>query len=366
MIKQDDKITVFQMMMFIMMVTGLQNHVIAIDPLISTAGRDGWLSILFTTILTVIWSILILYIQKGMNQEHIYTWLKQQIGKPIAVLICTVIYIYCFLLATITVRETVAWTKITYLQETPILFLVLTLLFLCILAVFTTIRTLAIATVFLLFFVVILGFFVAIANLQVKDYALLFPILEHGYDPVIKGMIYPGAGMGEIILFIFLQHKYKNKVRYRNIFWIVIILALLTAGPYIGGITEFGPTEAANQRFTPFEEWGLVTVSRYIEHVDFLSIYQWLSGAFIRISFLIFIALEVFKIKKRKVRISLLLLMGFIMLIASIYPISYIVYFDIMKMYLLPTLLIMSLSLSLILAGIVLIANIRKKRGQAR
>ena len=47
------------------------------------------------------------------------------------------------------------------------------------------------------------------------------------------------------------------------------ILVGLTLGPLIGAITEFGPNEATKQRYPAYEEWGLVTIGRYIEHLDF-------------------------------------------------------------------------------------------------
>ena len=67
----------------------------------------------------------------------------------------------------------------------------------------------------------------------------------------------------------------------------LFILMGLTMGPTIGAITEFGPIEAAKQRYPAYEEWGLGSIGRFIEHFDFLSIYQWLTGAFIRVGLLV-------------------------------------------------------------------------------
>ncbi|MEC2078370.1 endospore germination permease [Metabacillus fastidiosus] len=365
--QEKDTITVFQMSLIIMMVIGLQNHVIVIRPLIQTAGRDGWMSVLITASITLVWGILILYIQKGMNQEHLYSWLKKQAGKPIAFILCLFIYIYCVILVTVTLKETITWTGITFLQHTPIIIPIIMMVILCILAALTSLRTIAITTFFLLFFVVIFGFFVAITNLQVKDYSLLLPMLENGYYPIIKGMVYPGAGMGELLILLFLQHRFSNKIRYRNIFWNIIILTILTIGPLIGGIIEFGPKEAGIQRFTAFEEWGLVSLGRYVEHLDFLSIYQWLSGAFIRITVLLLISIEIFSIKNKKLKLIPLFLISCTAMIAVASPISDFTFYRILKDYILPGTLGFCFLLSFVLALIVTRANIRKseKRGPA-
>lgn len=360
--EQKDTITVFQMTLILMMVIGLQNHVIVVKPLIQTAGRDGWMSIVLITFVTLGWGFLILFIQKGMNQEHIYSWLKKQTGKLCAFSICACIYVYCIILAIVTLRETMVWVKMVFLQNTHVFILVIMMLILCVLATLTCLRTIAIATFFLLFFVVIFGIFVAVTNLQVKDYSLLLPMLEHGLGPVMKGMIYPGQGVGELLLLIFLQHKYENKVRYHHIFWNILFLTLLTVGPVIGGIIEFGPIEAGFQRFTAFEEWGLVSLGRYIEHLDFLSIYQWLSGAFIRITVLFFVALEIFPTKSKKLKIGSLFLICCIVFSVVVYPISDLIYYQLLKYYILPTALVFSLILSFVLGCIVFIVNARKKR----
>ncbi|XRD23741.1 hypothetical protein AABM34_14730 [Lysinibacillus fusiformis] len=54
-------------------------------------------------------------------------------------------------------------------------------------------------------------------------------------------------------------------------------------------------SEASKQRYPAYEEWGLVTIGRYIEHLDFFSIYQWLTGTFIRVSFLLYIVADLLK-----------------------------------------------------------------------
>lgn len=74
----------------------------------------------------------------------------------------------------------------------------------------------------------------------------------------------------------------------------------LTLGPLLGAITEFGPHEAAEQNYPAYEEWGLVTIGQFIEHLDFFSIYQWLTGAFIRVGLLLFITIDLLKMKNKK------------------------------------------------------------------
>ncbi|WP_142303724.1 hypothetical protein [Neobacillus soli] len=50
-IKKSDSITVFQLILLSMTAIGLKNHVIIISPLIQTAGRDSWLSVIVSLFL---------------------------------------------------------------------------------------------------------------------------------------------------------------------------------------------------------------------------------------------------------------------------------------------------------------------------
>ncbi|VEF47739.1 spore germination protein GerXB [Bacillus freudenreichii] len=363
--KQTDSITIYQMILIIMTAIGLHNHVIVITPLIQAAGRDAWLSVLATMFSALIWALLLFYIHRGTNQEHISMWLKKRIGKPVTVMIGGLVYLYFLLLGTITLKETMTWTKITYLQNTPVLVLTLILVSLCIAAAFLGLRTIAIANFFILGLVILLGFFVAFTNIQYKDYSLLTPFLENGFRPVIKGMVFPASGFAELILVVFLQHKFDAKVKYRHIAVTILLLGFLTIGPLIGGIIEFGPEEAGNQRFTAFEEWGLVSLGKNIAHLDFFSIYQWLAGAFIRISMMFFVAIEIFKFKKTASKIVVITILAAFSVFFTVYPISDLIYYRVLKNILMPLSLLFCFSMSFILAGIVFIFNIKEKRGKS-
>ena len=82
-------------------------------------------------------------------------------------------------------------------------------------------------------------------------------------------MIFPASGFIELLMLLFLQHQFKERIRWYHFAIMLAILVGLTLGPLIGAITEFGPNEAAKQRYPAYEEWGLVTIGRYIEHLDF-------------------------------------------------------------------------------------------------
>ncbi len=288
-------ISILHVIFLSMTVIGLKNHVTIIPPLLNVVGRDGWASVIMATGIIFFWLFLLVFIQKKTNQEPIRDWLDGKIGKICSTIVIYIIAIYLLVLAAFTMVETLQWVNTTFLPETPVIILLLIYTILCILLVTTSLQTIVILNVFVLFGVVVFGFFVAFTNLQVKEYELLRPFFEHGFQPVIKGMIYPASGFIELIILLFLQHQFKERLRWYHFAIILFILMGLTLGPLMGAIAEFGPTEAAKQRYPAYEEWGLVSIGRYIEHLDFFSIYQWLTGTFIRVSFLLYVIADLFK-----------------------------------------------------------------------
>ncbi|SMF59507.1 spore germination protein (amino acid permease) [Paenibacillus barengoltzii] len=298
--KASARIGIFPAFSIIILAVGLMNHVMVIPPLLQDAKRDAWLSVLLVLPPYIVWTIILYYIMKKTNQQALIPWLKQNYGNLISGGVRACFIIYLFLIMVVTVKDTTMWTHASYLPKTPQLVLSGSLVFLCCFAVHSGIRAIAISSGILLPFVVIFGDFVMSANLPEKNYSLLTPILENGLGPILRGCMYVGGGLVEVIMILLFQHQMKPQVRPWSICLLAIFLVLLVFGPVTGAISEFGPTEAANLRYPAYEEWRLVSVGKYIQHVDFLSIYQWLSGAFVRISLSLYLLIDLLPANRKK------------------------------------------------------------------
>lgn len=301
--KNNGSISVLHVIFLSMTMIGLKNHVTIIPSLLDGAGRDAWISIVISTFTILPWIFLLLYIHRKSNQEHIIDWLRVRVGNVVTNILLYVTVIFLLILAAFTMAETLQWIIATFLPATPMLPLLLIFTCLCIHLVTTNLQTIAMVNVFVLLWVVVFGFFIAFTNMQVKNYELLRPFLEDGIQPILKTAVYPASGFVELLLFLLIQHKVKDRFRWYHLVVMLFILMGLTMGPTIGAITEFGPVEAAKQRYPAYEEWGIGSIGRYIEHFDFLSIYQWLSGAFIRVGLILFIVVELLQMTGNKKRI---------------------------------------------------------------
>lgn len=295
-------ISMLHVILLSMTVIGLKNHVTIIPSLLSHAGRDAWISVLIAAVALIPWLFLLVYIHRSSKQISLTDWLHTKIGKAPTAIFRYGTALFFLLMAVFTMAETLQWIKATFLPESPLVLMILIYSILCIFLATTNLQTIVMVNVVVLFWVVVLGFFVAITNIQVKDYSLLRPFFEHGFKPVITSSVYPASGFIELLLFLFIQQNVQGRFRWYHYAIMIFILHSLTLGPLVGAITEFGPQEATKQRYPAYEEWGLVSIGRFIQHLDFLSIYQWLTGAFIRVSFLLYIVTDLLHMKGNAIR----------------------------------------------------------------
>ncbi len=362
--KSVGSISILHVIFLSMTVIGLKNHVTIIPPLLDAAKRDGCLSVLFSGGIIFFWLFLLVYIQKKSKQEPIRDWLTEKVGKVASSTVIYTVAIFLLIIAAFTMVETLQWVNTTFLPQTPVLILLFVYTILCILLVTTSLQTIVIVNVFVLFGVVILGFFVAFTNIQVKDYSLLRPFFEHGFQPILHGMIFPASGFIELLLLLFLQHQFKEQLRWYHFTIILAILIGLTLGPLIGAITEFGPSEAAKQRYPAYEEWGLVTIGRYIEHLDFFSIYQWLTGTFIRVSFLLYIVVDLLKMTGDPKRIWQMIAPPFFIICLPLIMLNESLFLKVKGHYILSATFIFLLALSIFFIVVAYLSDKSPKKGK--
>ncbi|MFC6229124.1 endospore germination permease [Paenibacillus allorhizosphaerae] len=316
---------------------GLMNHVMVIPPLIAEAQRDAWISVLVMIVPFLLWTFILYCIMKQTSQQPIIPWFQQRFGTIVGVAIRLFFLVYLFFISVLTLKDTVLWTHVSYLPRTPQLVLSISMLLLCFYGARYGLQAIAITSGFLLPFVIIFGDFVMSSNLPVKDYSLLTPIFEQGMTPALRGSLYVGGGLAELILLLLFQQHLKCKVRLWSLWVMLLFLMVLVLGPATGAIAEFGPYEAAALRYPAFEEWRLVKVGKYIQHVDFLSIYQWLSGAFVRISIALYLMLELLSTgTNKKSKLYILVSLSAINVVVVALPISDMQYLIFLKQIYLP------------------------------
>ncbi|MDF2837271.1 MAG: spore germination protein [Paenibacillus sp.] len=272
---------------------GLVNHVLVVPLILSAALRDAWMSVFAALIFILPWAAIPLHgAMSKLQGKRLDRWLLERLPPVAAWIIIGYSLFLVFFVATETLIVTTSWTETTYLSSTPPIAVLLVFIVLCIYAASLGLRTIAFVSTLLLPIVVFVGDFVMSANLPHKDYRYLLPMFENGMSPIWKASLYSLTAFGELFLLLLMQHHFQTRFKRWHLVLMVCFLALLSVGPVTGAISEFGPLEAEKMRYPAFSQWRLVTIGRYFEHVDFFAIYQWLSGAMVRVSLGIYLLAE--------------------------------------------------------------------------
>jgi spore germination protein KB len=294
-----------QLIILLIISTGLLNHVMLIPSILNAAGRDGWISIILILPILFIVTYLIFYIVKNSPPEGFYHLLSQKWNKWLVFLFSLPMCLFLLSSAYITFVDLIIWLSAYFLADVPSLLVVGGLFIICFLISWTGIKHMAIASGVLLPIVMILGFFIAFTNTNLKDPSLLLPIFSNGMEPVFKGTIYVLSGLLEMYLIVLIQPYSERKFKFYQLIILGLILMGLMLGPLTASIMEFGYVESTNMRYPAYEQWRILSIGEFITHLDFFALYQWLSGALIRISLFMFLLGAFFTKKKNRQRISL-------------------------------------------------------------
>ncbi|MFS0590143.1 endospore germination permease [Cytobacillus horneckiae] len=317
------RITITQLFAIFLLSTGLSNHVIVIPILLNSSGRDAWISVIIGYILILAFSLLILRITRQLQTVSLFEWITTNYSKVLSMIIAVLIATFLVVTGWISLKETVMWTHQTYLLNTPVFFIAFFILGSSIYISYGKLNIIAICAGVLLPLVVLFGIFVAIGTIPDKDYHLITPVLvENGWLDVLHGSLFAFGSAIEIFLLIMLQHQVTKKLKFRHLIFLVVFLSILTIGPLLGSIAIFGVEEAADIRYPAFFQWRILGIGNYFNHLDFLSIYQWTSGNFIRLAIILYLITQAFSIKKKKTRLMIQLGICVLYILLIIAPIS--------------------------------------------
>lgn len=315
-------ITTGQAVMILMLTMGLMNHVIVLPSILAIAYRDSWISVIFTGIIYLLWIPLVYHIIKKMNKQHLIDWLKESQHPFVAWIVKMLLLVLLLLNTYVTLFSTFTWVNSSYMTQTPKIVLVIPFMIICFFSAEAGIKTIAIIAGVLLPFVLLFGLFIMVANIQYKDYSLLFPLFEHGFGPTLKGAVFIGGGLVEIFFLVLMQQYIRSEIKFRAILLLSIFILWINFGPIAAAIAEFGPEQAAEFKNPAYSQWRLLMIGQYLNRLDFLSIYQWLSGAFVRVSITLFFLADLIQLKSQKRRKVFLAVLSSLYIIALALPIN--------------------------------------------
>ncbi|WP_185601355.1 GerAB/ArcD/ProY family transporter [Paenibacillus sp. 598K] len=273
-----------QAAMLYIMFSGLAGQIMVLNAMVNSAKRDVWISALVASVFLAVWLALIGFIMRRLGQASLKQWLADRYGRIVAAAICVPLGLYLSLLAIHVLKTSVGWAKAVYMPMTPAWAIVAMYLIFAFAAAYCGVQAIAITAGILLPLSLLLSLGLLIINMSNSDFRYLAPMLEFGMSPVWRGALMGASGFVDATILLLLAHHMKGPLRARHMAGIVLILAVSLSGITIQAVALFGPDEAAKQLYVFFEEWRLVRIDKFIEHLDFLAVYQWLASSFIRLA----------------------------------------------------------------------------------
>ncbi|WP_308128750.1 endospore germination permease [Bacillus sp. sid0103] len=353
-----------QLFLLLVLSTGLLNHVLLIPNILTAAGRDSWLSVIVAYPISLFFLWLVYFIVKNSPNEGFFSMIRQRLGRTFSTLFTIPVILFLFSSSYVTFRDLMIWLKAYFLADASVFMINGFLVFVCFLITLAGVKSMAISSGFLLPLVVLFGIVIALTNTSLKDPSLLLPVFADGYSPLIRGGIYVLSGLLEIYIVILLQPFSQEPIKFKQLFILLTFLTGLIFGPLSASIMEFGPTESIYFRYPAYEQWRILSIGEYISHLDFFALYQWLSGALIRIGLFMYLLGTFFTHKKKHYRLNPKLVGVMYLFLFGLMTIKVETYYfyNVIYKYFLPASLAFFLFQILLSAAIILVLKKRDKQ----
>lgn len=326
-----------QVVLLLILSTGLLNHVILIPNLLTAAGRDSWVSVIISYPISLLFLWLIYYIVKNSPQEGFFSFIKRRLGRKFSIMLSIPPILFLFTSSYVTIRDLMIWLSAYFLSDSSILLITIFLIISCFIVTLAGVKNMAIASGVLLPIVILLGIFISLTNSTYKDPSLLLPIFADGVPKVLKGSIYVLSGLLEIYVIILLQPFLQEPIKLKHLLIVMTIFTGLILGPLTASLMEFG-LESINFRYPAHEQWRILSIGEYISHLDFFALYQWLSGALIRVGLLMYLLCAFFSSKKHNYILNpkVVIFVYLILFISMLINVESHYFFNLLYLYYLP------------------------------
>ncbi len=248
------------------------------------AGNDLWLSPIFSSLSGFLAVFIAVKLSKLFPGKTIIQFSEDIIGRlPGKVISFIFIFFYLDITGTM-VRNYSEFIVTSFLFRTPQVVVIASMMFLCALCVYSGLEVIARATQILFPFFIIPIF--ASAIFLAPDYSFdnIFPILDNGIMPPIKGAISPSGWFAEFFLIAFLLPFLSDKekgMKYGSLTVLCVMLSLVI----VNLIVLFVLGESTANKIYPLMNVGrYASVGGFFENMEAVIMAVWIAGAFVKIS----------------------------------------------------------------------------------
>ncbi|WPX08844.1 GerAB/ArcD/ProY family transporter [Anaerocellum danielii] len=261
-------------------------------------NQDVWLSVVFMYPFSILASLPLLYLCSLFPNQTFTSILYTVFGKASKVL--SILYVWFFFhITAIQIAQFVEFMATAVLPETPVLFLIVTMLIVCLYALKKGIEPLARFAQITSFITMLSLAIIMIISLRFFDPSVFEPVLEKNILQPIFGGIYLCSLSSEIITIGMVNPyivKVKNKKCILKDITKTIALAFLLVVIFYLAITVivlslFGYTQASRLSFPFYSAIKVLSMAEFLERFESLHMAIWIMGIFLKITYFMYILL---------------------------------------------------------------------------
>jgi len=248
------------------------------------AGNDLWLSSLISFVPGMITLFCIVRLHQMYPRKSIIEYSPLIIGKIPGKLFSFVLIVVNLHGSGLSIRQFAEFVKGNFLLKTPLLVIMVLMIMLSVYVIRQGLEVLARTAVILLplSIVPLILLLLLIPDLNPGN---IFPILSHGFVPVLKGAVVPQAWLCQIYLVTFFLPSLSDPKKGGE--WGLIVLgSAMVSLTYIYLLVLFllGPHDISNKNYPILVAFRYISRNQFFENLEALLLAMWVIGNFIKTS----------------------------------------------------------------------------------
>ncbi|WP_026572945.1 GerAB/ArcD/ProY family transporter [Bacillus sp. UNC438CL73TsuS30] len=248
------------------------------------AKRDLWLSPIWGSVSGFLIVYIILKLYKLYPKKTLIEYSELILGRILGKFIG---FIYLFFLlhdTAIAFREYGEFIGSAFLHKTPMVIVTASIALSCAIAVHGGIEVIGRCAMIFMPIVLVLYILIYVFLIPDLNFKNLFPIMQDGWIPSLKGSLAPHAWLSQFSLLSFLLPFLTNQKSARK--WgLFSVLACVVTMVFInlGNLFLFGEI-ITNIQFPVFEAARFISIGSFFEHIESIVIAVWVLGGFVQLS----------------------------------------------------------------------------------
>lgn len=282
------KISAFQMTMLLLPLI-LSTAILTIPVVTGKyAHRDMWISPMWASFNGFFTMFIVYQLHKKYPKETLIQYSQHIAGRFLGKILGFVFLFYFLYVASLIAREYADLVMITFLPKTPMFVVTGSMILVCTFAVRAGLEVLGRSAQILVFIymLTILLFVLLLKDLKAEN---LFPIMEHGLLPSIRGAVQPSLWFGQIFLAsMLLPFLTDSKVAMKRSIYLVIICMIAMVYINIISLLLFGDS-VTSYAYPVFTAFRYISVATFFEHLESFVVVIWVMGVFIKLSVFLYV-----------------------------------------------------------------------------